>query len=130
MITGPAASAQGGQSKMHIVAADASRVRALPSSCPSGLDDDAHLILRPALMNRGISRRTLIVPGLAALRRPAPGDGTANDGLVSRPSIFSLDDLKRIPAHTQITHQATLKPFGKGVGGINAEYGYPWWAGI
>ncbi len=28
------------------------------------------------------------------------------DGLVSHPVSFSLDDLKRFPAHTQITHQA------------------------
>ena len=148
------------------------------------------------------------------------------DGLVARPTSFSLDELKAMPAHTQITHQAceegwsfiaewtgvrlshvldlvgaeprarfvvlmpfdafwesidmadalhaqtflaygmngpeiptahgapvrlrvarqlgyksikylsrvtvtdSLKPFGKGVGGINAEEGYSWWAGI
>jgi DMSO/TMAO reductase YedYZ molybdopterin-dependent catalytic subunit len=148
------------------------------------------------------------------------------DGLVARPSTFSLAELQRYPAHTQITHQAceegwsfiaewtgvrlshvldlvgiqpgaryivafpfddfwesldmadalhpqtylaygmngqdipldhgapvrlrvarqlgyksikylsritvtdTLKPFGKGLGGINPEYGYSWWAGI
>jgi DMSO/TMAO reductase YedYZ molybdopterin-dependent catalytic subunit len=28
------------------------------------------------------------------------------DGLVARPSSFSVDDLKAMPAHTQITHQA------------------------
>lgn len=30
----------------------------------------------------------------------------AVDGLVARPSIFSLDDLKRLPQRSQITHQA------------------------
>ena len=30
----------------------------------------------------------------------------AVDGLVARPSTFALADLKRLPAHTQITHQA------------------------
>ena len=148
------------------------------------------------------------------------------DGLVAHPSSFSVDDLKGMPAHTQITHQAceegwsfiaewtgvrlshvldlvgvdprarfvvlfpfdefwesidmadalhaqtflaygmngpeiptahgapvrlrvarqlgyksikylsrvtvtdSLKPFGKGLGGVNAEEGYSWWAGI
>ena len=148
------------------------------------------------------------------------------DGLVARPATFSLADLRKYPAHTQITHQAceegwsfiaewtgvrlsyvldllgidpkaryvvlfpfddfwesidmadalhpqtylaygmnggdlptghgapvrlrvarqlgyksikylsrvtvtdTLKPFGKGLGGVNPEYGYSWWAGI
>jgi DMSO/TMAO reductase YedYZ molybdopterin-dependent catalytic subunit len=30
----------------------------------------------------------------------------AVDGMVARPSTFSLDDLKRLPAQSQITHQA------------------------
>ena len=37
---------------------------------------------------------------------------------------------KSIKYLSRITVTDTLKPFGKGVGGINAEEGYSWWAGI
>ena len=37
---------------------------------------------------------------------------------------------KSIKYLSRITVTDTLKPFGKGLGGINPEYGYSWWAGI
>lgn len=37
---------------------------------------------------------------------------------------------KSIKYLSRVTVTDSLKPFGKGVGGINAEEGYSWWAGI
>ena len=37
---------------------------------------------------------------------------------------------KSIKYLSRVTVTDTLKPFGKGLGGINPEYGYSWWAGI
>jgi DMSO/TMAO reductase YedYZ molybdopterin-dependent catalytic subunit len=37
---------------------------------------------------------------------------------------------KSIKYLSRVTVTDSLKPFGKGTGGINAEYGYSWWAGI
>jgi len=37
---------------------------------------------------------------------------------------------KSVKYLSRMTVTDTLQPFGKGTGGINAEYGYSWWAGI
>ena len=37
---------------------------------------------------------------------------------------------KSIKSLSRVTVTDTLKPFGKGLGGVNPEYGYSWWAGI
>ena len=37
---------------------------------------------------------------------------------------------KSIKYLSRVTVTDTLKPFGKGLGGVNPEEGYSWWAGI
>ena len=37
---------------------------------------------------------------------------------------------KSIKFLSRITVTETLKPFGRGLGGVNPEFGYSWWAGI
>lgn len=58
------------------------------------------------------------------------GDIPAEHGAPLRSRVARQLGYKSIKYLSRVTVTDTLQPFGKGVGGINPEYGYSWWAGI
>jgi len=58
------------------------------------------------------------------------GDIPTEHGAPVRLRVARQLGYKSIKYLSRVTVTDTLRPFGKGVGGINPEYGYSWWGGI